>query len=136
MCVCRTIASSPCGRGLLMTQLVGAGDGSRPANCDEVERLVEIRLACRAQGEVACGDRRREPAIEGLRQAQARVDPVPAELQRERMYPQLARMEEAIHLDLAKRAAAQCRELLGAVLVHVPRVVRALRPLGRERQDV
>jgi ubiquinone/menaquinone biosynthesis C-methylase UbiE len=106
------------------------------ANGDEVERLVEVRLARRPQREVACSYRRREPAVEGFREAQAWVDRIPAEFQRHRVRCQLARVEEAVHLNAPERRLTQLLVLRLPVLVHVPRVVRALRPLWRERQHV
>src|ERR1700684_2425455 len=138
MWVCRTIAISPCGREALTAagrrsaerRRMSAGRDSRATDGDEVERLVEVGICLRAQGEIAGCDRRREPVVEGLGQAQARVDRIPAELERKRMVLQLARVEQPVHLDTRKRAASQLRELLGAVLVHVPRIVRALSALG------
>ena len=91
-----------------------------------------------AQREVARGDRRREPVVERLRDPQPRVDPRPTRSRsmRDLVGAQPARVEEAEQLDRAEVRLAQRAELLGAVLVDVPRVAGALGALGRERQDV
>ena len=65
------------------------------------------------------------------------VDRVPAEaLDRDLVGAQHAGVEEAEQLDGAEVALAQRAELLGAVLLDVPRVAGALLALGRERQHV
>ena len=52
---------------------------------------------------------------------------IPAQAQRELVRAQLARVEQAEHLDAREVARQSSLELLGAVLVHVPGVVRARR---------
>ncbi len=69
------------------------------ADGDEVERLVEVGLSSIAKREVRCGDRRRESVVERLRDSQALVDAIPAQIERDLMDPQLPRVEEAQDLD-------------------------------------
>src|SRR5262245_51683818 len=95
----RTIARSPTVRSAVKgTQLGRMADG------EEVERAVEIALA---QGEVRGRDRRGEAIVEGLGEAEARVDPVPAETQCQLVGAQLAGVEEAEQLDPREPALAK-----------------------------
>jgi hypothetical protein len=64
------------------------------------------------------------------------VEVVPAALDRELVEAQLARVEEAEDLHVREARRAELTELLGAVLLHVPRVAGLLRSVGRERQHV
>src|SRR3954469_24647441 len=77
MCECRTIARSPRVRSAM----------SAPADCEEIECAVELS---RPELEVAGVDRGDEAVIEGLGEAECRVDPVPAEADRQLMHSQLA----------------------------------------------
>ena len=106
------------------------------AHREEVECAVEIGLAGRAQGEIRRGDRRREPTVEPPREAEAGMQPIPARSQRELMCAQLARVEQPVELDLGEAPTAERLEFLRTVLMHVPRVVRALGALRRQRQHV
>src|SRR5439155_8455551 len=99
----------------------------------EVERSIE---RSGPQREVALADPRDETVVEGLGDAQGRVNAVPAEADRQLVDPQLARMEEAEQLDALEARLAQRTELLRPVLADMPRVVRLLGARRRERQDV
>src|SRR5436309_13584881 len=118
---CRTMARSP------------ALSSGAMADSDEVERAVKV---AQPEGEVRAVDRGREAVIEGLAQAQGLVDPVPAQLQRQLVGAQLAGVEEAVELDPREVGLAELAELGGAVLAHVPGVVRLLRPGGGEGEQV
>ena len=59
----------------------------------EVECLVEIP---RAQGEVTAVDRRREAVVEALGDAEALVDPVPAQFQRVLVEPEAKLIKSAL----------------------------------------
>ncbi len=72
MCVCSTIASAPRSPRRPRSRQAGRRRGSRA-------RASSPRLPERAQREVRDGDRRREPVVEAARQAEARVQRVPAE---------------------------------------------------------
>ena len=89
-----------------------------------------------AQAEVAGRDRRREPVVEAPCQPQPGVDRVPSEAQRELVDAQLARVEEPVQLDGLEVRTAELLELCAAVLVYVPRIVRALRASRCEREHV
>src|SRR5258708_7186854 len=91
--------------------------GSRSQDREEVKCLVKI---ARANPEVTLGDRRREAVVEALRQAQPRVNAVPARAQRQLVRSQLARMEDAQQLDRAEDTRAQLAKLLRAVLDQMP----------------
>src|SRR5689334_11059078 len=113
MWVWRTTATRP-----------GGLTDSRATDGEEVERAVQVAAA---QREVARRDRGREAVVERLRDPQARVDGVPAEtLDRDLVRAQPARVEQPEQLDGAELRFAERAELLGAVLVDVPRVARAL----------
>src|SRR3954454_9006131 len=103
------------------------------ADGEEVEGAVEAPFA---QAEVGGGDRRGEAVVEGLGQAEALVDRVPAEPDRQLVDAQLAGVEEAEQLDRVEVRLAERPELLGSVLLHVPGVVRLLRSGRRQRQQV
>src|SRR6476646_986165 len=151
MWLCRTIARSPkvSGPAGPVPDLVppplsgwspksapppGRGESdSRMANGEKVKCSVEI---CFFQAEIRARDRRGEAVVEGLGQAQPFVDAVPPELDRQLMGSQLAGVKEAEHLDPREVGLAERAELLGAVLLHVPGVVRLLRPGGRQCQQV
>src|SRR5438105_2010580 len=75
-----------------------------PAHREQIERAVEVGLACGADREVARGDRRREAAVEGARDAESLVHRVPADPQRELVRAQLARVVDAMQLDPRERA--------------------------------
>src|SRR3954453_6187991 len=122
MWLCRTIARSPA-----LSSSGGTADG------EEIQGAVEVFLA---KAEVGGGDRRREAVVEGLGQAEALVDRVPAELDRELVCAQLAGVEEAEQLDSIEVGLAERPELGGAVLLHVPGVVRLLSSRRRQRQQV
>src|SRR6476469_7800643 len=96
------------------------GSDSRMANGEKVQCGVEIFFF---QAEIRARDRRGEAVVEGLGQAQVLVDAVPAELDRQLVDPQLAGVEEAEHLDPVEVRRAERAELLGPVLLHMPRVV-------------
>src|SRR5262244_1706858 len=98
---CRTIARSP---AVPAPPPLPSG----PADGKEVERAVEV---LGREAEVGGGDRRRETVVEGLRQAEALVDAVPAQLQRPAVHAQLARVEEAEDLDPAEVRLAELAEL-------------------------
>src|SRR6188474_3743731 len=121
MWLCRTIARSPalCSGGM--------------ADSEEIQSPVETAPL---QGEVRGGDRRGEAVIEGLGQVQCLVEPVPAQPDRDLVEAQLARVEEAEQLDPGEMRLAEGAELLGAVLVHVPGVVRLLCPRRGQREQV
>src|SRR5436853_4209353 len=88
---------------------------------EEVERAVERSLG---QAEVALRDGRGEAVVERLRDAQSLVHRVPAEVpDRQLVQTQLARVEQAEQLDTIEGPLAQLPELLGPVLLDVPRVV-------------
>src|SRR3954452_6042864 len=122
MWLCRTIARSPA-----LSSSGGTADG------EEIQGAVEVFLA---KAEVGGGDRRREAVVEGLGQAEALVDRVPAELDRELVCAQLAGVEEAEQLDSIEVRLAQRPELLGSVLLHVPRVAGLLCPGRGQREQV
>ena len=90
----------------------------------------------RAQHEVARADRGGEAPVEALGEAERGVHAVPPAAQRQLVGAQLAGVEEPVELDAREALPAQLLELGPAVLVHVPRVVRAARPLRRERAHV
>src|SRR5436190_7832054 len=154
MWVFKTSASSPRSRPLspLLARSSGFGVPSTPsplrperaapsyglgrAHREEVEGAVEVARPLRPQREVALVDRRREPTVEAVGELQAGVDRVPPRAQCPRVDAQLAGMEEPVELDAREMRRAQCPEFLGAVLVHVPRVARALGASRREREDV
>src|SRR5690348_7826026 len=121
MWLCRTIARSPAAPSGDMT------DG------EEIECPVEV---ARPQAEVGARNRGREAVVEGLGQAQRLVDAVPTDFQGDLMHTQLASVEEAQHLDAREVRLAELAELLGAVLVDVPRVVRLLGALRGEREQI
>src|SRR5580658_9110170 len=104
MWVCSTIASAPRSRPTLTAGPPASShrgtprSSSRPAYREEVQRPVHVGLLGGAQREVADGDRGREPVVEALGHAEAGMQPVPAELQRELVGAQLARMEQAVEL--------------------------------------
>src|SRR5918994_3753615 len=112
MWLCRTIARSPA-----VPLSGGTADG------EEVQCLIQRGLL---QGEIGGGDRRGEAVVEGPGQAEALVDGVPAELDRQLVGAQLAGVEEAEDLDPVEVRLAERPELLGPVLLHVPGVVRLL----------
>src|SRR6185312_997148 len=122
MCEWRTIARSPADPAPL-----------RPADGKEVERAVEV---ARGEAEVGGGDRGREAVVEGLGQAEPRVDRVPTRLQRPAVDAQLAGVEEAEQLDPAEVGLAEGAELLRPVLLDVPRGVGLVRPLRGQREQV
>src|SRR6185503_12938673 len=74
---------------------------SRLEHRDEVERPVE---RARPEHEVACGDRGGEAVVEGLRDPERRVRPVPPGPQRELVRAQHPRVEEAEQLDVREDA--------------------------------
>src|SRR6185437_6040440 len=114
MCEWRTIARSPA----VSADPAGPA-ASGPADGKEVERAVEVPVV---EAEIGGGDRRREAVVEGLGQAEALVDGVPAGLQRPAVHAELARVMEAEQLDPAEVGLAELAELLGAVLLDVPGV--------------
>ena len=89
-----------------------------------------------AKREVAGGDRGREAVVEGLRDPQRGVHAVPAGAQRQLVDAELARVEEAVHLEAVEHRRAQRPELLGAVLAQVPRVVRLVGAGRGQREQV
>src|SRR5215213_568648 len=103
----RTIARSP----------TPGRDVSGTADGEEVETAVEVTGP---QGEVRGGDRRVEPAVEGLRQPQLRMDGVPAQSDRDLVRAQLAGVEEAEQLDRVEVGLAELAKLRRPVLAHVP----------------
>src|SRR5215218_7892273 len=129
MCECRTIARSPA-LPLRLAPLIGS---SLAANGYEIQRRVEVPFP---ESEVGGGDRRREAVVEPLGQAEALVDAVPAELDRELVDSQLAGVVEAVELDAGEVVLAEAAELGGAVLVDVPGVVGLLGAGRRQRQQV
>src|SRR5262245_28833478 len=82
------------------------------ADGDEVERLLERGVP---EAEVGGRDRRCETVIEGLREAEALVDRVPAELDRDLVGTQPSGVEEAEHLDPVEVVLAEPPELLRPV---------------------
>src|SRR4051794_9563127 len=127
MCECRTIARSPA----LPPRLAPLIGSSLATDSDEVQCRVQVPFP---ESEVGGGDRRREAVVERLGQAEALVDRVPAEPDRELVQAQLAGVVEAVELDPGEVVLAETAELGGAVLVHVPGVVGLLRPRGRQGQ--
>ena len=107
-----------------------------PAHRDEVEGAVHVGAAGRAQAEVRGGDRGREPVIEATCQAEPSVEAIPPRAQRELVYAQLVRVKEPVQLDGLEVRTTELLELLAAVLVYVPGVVRAGRAAWCERQHV
>src|SRR5688572_14710258 len=103
------------------------------ANGEEVEGIVEALLAER---EVGGPDRRGEAVVEGLRQAEGLVDPVPAEADRPLVEPQPAGVEEPEDLDPLEAGLEQLPVLGDRVLAQVPGVVRLRGPGGREGEAV
>src|SRR3954468_23849225 len=110
---CRTIARSPTVRVAM----------SGAAHRQEVERAVE---ATATQAEVAGADRRDEAVIERPRQAKRRMDAVPAQLDGELMYPQLAGVEDAEQLDAREMRLEEGPVLARVVFAQMPGVVRLL----------
>src|SRR5580658_6124789 len=135
MWVCRTSASSPLeprsARRARSATLTGANrrptEHSRAAHRNEVKCPVEIGLAAGAQCEVACGDRGCEPAVEALGESHTRMHRIPAQPQGQLVYPQFAGVEETKQRHRGEVLTTQPLELVPAVLVHMPRVVRAPR---------
>ena len=119
MWVWRTSASSPA------SPLTAAADG------EEVERASRRRR--RAQREVAGGDRRREAVVERLRDPQrARARGPSPSRSASAWTRELAGVEQPEQLDRREHRRAQRAELLGAVLLDVPRVARtSRRPAAR-----
>src|SRR3712207_9282920 len=79
----------------------------------------------------------RSPVVEAPGQPELRVHGVPPRaLDGELVDAQLARVEQPEQLDGPEVRLAQRAELLGAVLLDVPRIARLLGPLGRQRQHV
>ena len=118
-------------------QLAGVGPGAGRAQVRHTARKSSARSSGRrAQREVPGGDRRGEAVVERARQAEARVDGVPAQSQGDGVGAEAAGVEEAEHLDGGEVRRAERAELLGAVLLHVPRVPRLLGARRRERQEV
>src|SRR4051812_9085517 len=111
MCEWRTIARSPTER-------------SGIADCDEVQRPVQI---AGPQAEVTGADRRDEAIVEGLRDVEGGMDPVPAGADRELVGAQLARVEEAQQLDASEMRLEELPVLARVVFAQVPRVVGFLR---------
>src|SRR5256885_17245028 len=109
---CRTIARSPAGSGM--------------ADREEVESAVEVCLVLAPQGEVRGRDRGHEPVVEGLRDAQRRVNPVPPHPDRQLVQAELAGVMEAEQLDRREVGRQQLPVLAGGVLAQVPWVTRAL----------
>src|ERR1700746_1738162 len=120
MWLCRTIARSP-------ALSSGMTDG------EKIQRSVQVAFP---QREVRRGDGRREPAVERLGQSQGLVHRVPAELDRDLVQPQLARVEEPQHLDPAEALLAELAKLRRAVLTQVPGVIGLLGAGWRQRQQV
>src|SRR5689334_12388606 len=104
----RTIARSPA---------LSSGD---MADGEEIQCLVEVSLG---ELEVRSRDGRGEAVIEGLRQAEALVERIPAELDRDLVGTKLAGVMETEQLDLGEVTLAERAELGGAVLLDVPGVV-------------
>src|SRR5215207_6084515 len=125
----RTSARSPA----LPPRLAPLIGSSRATYGEEVQRRVEVPFL---ELEVGGRDRRREAVVEGLGQAEALVHAVPTELDRQLVRAQLAGVEEAEQLDPGEMPRAERPELLGPVLVHVPGVVRLLRPGRGQGQQV
>src|ERR1044072_3563838 len=117
---CSTIARSPA----LSSDMT---DGQ------EVQGPVEVLLL---QAEIRGRDGGGEAAVEGLGQAQRLVGVVPAQLDRQLVGAQLADVEEAKQLDPGEVGLAEPAELVRAVLVHVPRIVRLLRTGWRQGEQV
>src|SRR5882724_3440054 len=106
----RTIARSP----------AVARGSSATADGDEVEGAVEGSLVLGAQREVRRGDRRYEAVVEGLRDVERRMHPVPARADRELVDPEPAGVVEPEDLDRGEAGLEQRAVLRGGVLAHVP----------------
>src|SRR6478735_8880549 len=125
---CRTIARSP-------AVPPGAAPSSRSGMADGEEIQCPVEVAgCEA--EVRGGDRRGEAVVEGLGQAEPGVNRVPAEPDRDLVRAELAGVEEAEQLDAPEVVLAQGAELLRAVLLEVPGVVRLLGARRSQGQQV
>src|SRR3954454_12647328 len=111
------------------TEVLSSGSQDR----DQVEAALEIAAA---QREVAGADRGREALVEGAREVQGGVHPVPAGSQRELVRAQLARVEEAEQVHAAEVARAQRAVFVRPVFAHMPGVARADLALRREREHV
>src|SRR4051812_1532578 len=111
MCEWRTIARSPTER-------------SGIADCDEVQRPVQI---AGPQAEVTGADRRDEAIVEGLRDVEGGMDPVPAGADRELVGAQLARVEEAQQLDASEMRLEELPVLARVGFAQGPRGVGFLR---------
>src|SRR6478752_4206743 len=124
----RTIARSPA------VSPAGAPDArSCMTDGDEVQRLAEARAA---EAEVGGRDRRGEAVVEALGEAEALVDRVPSEPDRDLVDAQLAGVEEAEQLDPLEVRLAELAELLLAVLLDVPGVVGLLSPRRSQGEQV
>src|SRR3954447_8015542 len=119
MCEWRTKARSPA----LSRRLTGPAGSCRAADGDEVQGALQ---AVGREAKVRGGDRRREAIVERPGQLQALVHRVPAELDRDLVGAQLASVKEAVELDDVEVVLAERPELLRAVLLEVPWVVRLL----------
>jgi len=116
MWVCSTRASSPRSRPVAVTD-------SRAANGEEVQRSIQRRFGLGLKTEVAGVDGRGEPPVEAPGRPQAAVHLVPSGAQRQLVSAQLASVEEAGQLDVAKHVGAQCAELVRPILAQVPGIV-------------
>src|SRR5262245_56247956 len=103
------------------------------ADREEVQGSVEASVA---KLEVSGADRRDEAVVEGPRQTQGRMGPVPAGADRDLVGAQLARVEEAEELHPGEVGREELPVLADVVLAQVPRVVRLLGALRRQRQPV
>src|SRR4051812_31253400 len=95
------------------------------ADGDEVQRPLQLLPA---EPEVGNGDRRGEAVVEAPGQAEALVEGVPAELDRDLVDAQLAGVKQAEQLDPLEVGLAERAELLMPVLLDVPWVVGLLCP--------
>src|SRR3954454_25049397 len=104
---------------------------SAPADCEEIERAVELS---RPELEVAGFDRWDEAIVEGLGEAECRVDPVPAEADRQLVRSQLARVVQPEDVYTREVRFEQLAVLGRVVFAEMPRVVRLLGPGRSEGQ--